>query len=99
MNKRWYDQHPIIGKKLDAFEEMDATLKDHLIKGVMVIVTNYDPGLLSYEKAFEFPLSIKRDRWYDSDPYLWLMFNTLMMADEELLQSISDYLEIENPES
>jgi predicted PolB exonuclease-like 3'-5' exonuclease len=98
MNNRWYDKHPQIGYKLDTFKEMDAKLKDHLIKGIMNLVKNYDPDLLSYEKAFDFPLSLKRHRWYDQDPYLWLMFNTLMMADDVLLQSIADYFEKELPD-
>ena len=92
---RWYDKHAKLGKRLDTFKEMDQKIRDHLLKGVMDMVKNYDPSLLSYEKAFDFPLTFNRRRWYDKDPYLWLMFNTLKMADDTLLRSVEDYLEKE----
>ena len=95
MYNRWYNEHEVLGHRLDDFKDMDQQQRDHLIKGVMNLVTNYDPNLLSYEKAFEFPLTFNRQRWYDQDPYLWLMFNTLQMADMELLASVTEYLENE----
>ncbi|MCW8995409.1 MAG: hypothetical protein OQK77_06315 [Psychromonas sp.] len=95
MNNRWYDEHPALSIKLDAFKEMDPQLSDHLIKRIMSLVTDYDPNLLSCEIAFEFPLTFNRLRWYDQDPYLWLMFNTLKMADESLLKSVEMLLEKE----
>ena len=95
MTNRWYNEHEILGKRLDDLQDMDQKRRDALIKGVMVLVANYDPSLLSYEKAFDFPLRLKRQRWYDQDPYLWMMFNTLQMADEALLQSVTEYFEDE----
>ena len=94
---RWYDKHATLSEKLNAFKEMEQVLKDRLIKGMMSLVTDYDPNLLSYEKAFDFPLAVDRQRWYDEDPYLWLLFNTLQMADGTLLQSITTYLDEEMP--
>ena len=82
MKNRLNDRHSALSKRLDEFQEMDQKFRDHLIKGVMGLVTNYDPHLLSYEKAFDFPMVLNRQRWYDQDPYLWLMFNTLKMADQ-----------------
>ena len=92
---RWYDEHATLSEKLNSFKEMEQKLKDHLIKGMMNLVTDYDPDLLSYEKAFDFPLAVNRQRWYDEDPYLWLLFNTLKIADANLLQSITNYLDEE----
>lgn len=94
---RWYDKHATLSEKLNAFKEMEQTLKDRLMKGMMSLVMDYDPNLLSYEKAFDFPLAVNRQRWYDEDPYLWLLFNTLKMADATLLQSITIYLDEEMP--
>jgi predicted PolB exonuclease-like 3'-5' exonuclease len=96
MDNRWYDQHAILSERLDDFKEMDEKRKDYLIKGVMNLVTGYDPNLLSCDKAFDFPLAFNRQRWYDQDPYLWLMFNTLKIADAKLIQSVTHYLENEN---
>lgn len=89
---RWYDKYAALNMRLEAFKEMDQKLKDRLVKGMMALVNNYDPNLLSYEKAFDFPLTVNRQRWYDQDPYLWLLFNTLKMADATLLRQIEDYL-------
>lgn len=92
---RWYDKHATLSEKLNAFKEMEHALQDRLIKGMMKLITDYDPNLLSSEKAFDFPLAVNRQRWYDEDPYLWLLFNTLRMADATLLQSITSYLDEE----
>lgn len=90
---RWYDKRPHLGKILDEFKEMDPITREPIIKGVMDLVQQYEPSLLSYEKALDFPLDFKRRRWYDNDPYLWVMFNILKVADDTLLQSAEDYLE------
>ncbi|WP_028865321.1 hypothetical protein [Psychromonas aquimarina] len=89
---RWYDKYEVLGKRLDAFNEMDQKVMDPLLKGVMDLVKEHDPSLLCYEKTFDFPLSLYRRRWYDKDPYLWLMFNTLKEADIVLLKSVEEYL-------
>ena len=89
---RWYDKRPNLGIRLDAFKEMDPTVSKPIIKGLLDLVEQYDPSLLSYEKAFDFPFDSSRRRWYDNDPYLWLMFNVLKIADDTLLQSAEDYL-------
>lgn len=89
---RWYDKRPHLGKRLDALKEIDQKIRDPIVKGVMDLVQQYDPSLLSYEKALDFPLDFNRRRWYDNDPYLWVMFNILKIADDTLLQSVEDYL-------
>ncbi|MFC1586519.1 hypothetical protein ACFL5V_13310 [Fibrobacterota bacterium] len=90
--KRWYDKYGELAKNLDSFKEMEPKQKDPLIKGIMELIKEHQPELLAAEKAFEFPLEIKRRRWYDKDPYLWLMINTLQGASRELLKLVSDYL-------
>ena len=90
---RWYDKRPRLGKILDEFKEMNPKSRECIIKSVMCLVQQYEPSLLSYEKAFDFPFNSNRQRWYDNDPHLWLMFNILEVADTPLLQSVEDYLE------
>ena len=92
---RWYDNHSNLGKRLDAFKEINQKTRDPIIKCVMDLVQQCEPSLLSYEKAFDFPFDFNRRRWYDNDPYLWVMFNVLKIADDTLLQSVEDYLEKE----
>lgn len=95
---RWYDKCPNLGARLNAFQDMDQEIRDPLLKGVMELVQQYDPRLLSYEKAFDFPLNVNRLRWYDKDPYIWMMFNTLKEADDALLHSVEKYLVEKMPE-
>lgn len=35
----------------------------------------------------EFPLEILRRRWYDKDPYVWLLFNGLRYAEIRVLEN------------
>ncbi|MCG6201829.1 hypothetical protein [Psychromonas antarctica] len=89
---RWYDKHPFLGGELDTLKERDQKSRDFIVRGVMDLVKQVDPGLLSLEKAIDFPLDSKRWRWYDNDPYLWVMFNTLKIANNALLQTVENYL-------
>lgn len=57
----------------------------------MHLIKEYDDDLLSFQRALEFPLDFKKKRWYDDDPYLWVMFNTLKISNDELLRIIEDY--------
>ena len=90
---RWYDKYRELGGKLDSISGMDPGLRDPLVKGIIDLIQEHSPDLLSSEKAFKFPLETNRRRWYDSDPYLWLLFNTLKSANIDLLQLITDYME------
>jgi len=90
--ERWYDKYEELGKHLDSFKNMKEENRDPLIKGIMSIVQQQSPELLACEKAFEFPLELHRRRWYDNDPYLWLLFNTLKSANKKVLILVVDYL-------
>lgn len=95
---RWYDKRPNLGKRLDAFKVMEPQKYTPIITDIIELIEQYDPSLLSFEKALDFRFDSNRRRWYDNDPYLWLIFNTLETADETLLQIVEDHLgqEIEN---
>lgn len=95
MQRRWYNKYITLSNRLTDFRDIETHQQDILVKGVMSLVTDYDPNLLTCDKACEFPLSIDRKRWYDQDPYIWLMFNTLQMADTVLINSVTSYLDTE----
>ena len=90
---RWYDQHPKLARLLESFKEMPRKQRDSLICGVMAIIKNYDSKLLD-KYVMEFPLNLYRRRWYDKDPYLWLMFNGLRYAERSLLKKVAFYLDV-----
>ncbi|MBF0429948.1 MAG: hypothetical protein HQK83_01615 [Fibrobacteria bacterium] len=92
---RWYDKNEQLAKCLDAFKTMDQQPKDKLIQNIMSIINEDDPDLLSAKHALGFPLEPKRRRWYDADPYLWLLMNTLRKANDKLLSKVIDVIEKE----
>jgi hypothetical protein len=90
--KRWYDKHRKLGKLLDNFKGMRKYKRDKLATGIIGIIKEHD-GMLIDDKVMEFPLDLPQRRWYDKDPYLWLIFNGLSQADKKLLKNVTAYLE------
>jgi hypothetical protein len=89
--KRWYDKHPKLARQIEAFKTMQPHLRDKLIADVMGLVKANNPGLLE-DFILDFPLDLFRRRWYDKDPYLWLLVNGLKYADPPLLKKVMMYL-------
>lgn len=85
---RWYDQYKELGGYLDLFKGMDAVKRDKMIGDIFSLIKDSDPELIS-RHVFDFPLEIHRRRWYDQDPYLWLVFNGLKNTDDKLLKKIT----------
>src|SRR5512140_2239753 len=91
---RWYDQYETLGRHIDSFKEMNASHRDHLVRGIQGIIQKHSPKLLD-ESVLDFPLDLARQRWYDKDPYLWLTINGLQQAGPDLLETVTLYLEEE----
>ena len=90
---RWYDKYERLAICLERFKGMPHASRDRLIAGVFDILRQTNPDIL--EKQFiKFPLEILRRRWYDKDPYLWLLFNGLKFVDTEVLEMVTSYLEL-----
>lgn len=87
---RWYDKHDELGRYLDLMAEMHPKERDEFVKGIMGIIKKNKPDLLT-DLVLEFPLDLFRRRWYDKDPYLWLLFNGLEYVDDNLLKKVIDY--------
>ena len=103
MDRRWHDKYTKLSLKLELFREMNTGLRDKLVKETMNLIEDYNPYLLANDKALNFPLLLDQKyigkRWYDDDPYLWLMFNTIQMADHVLLDAITEFFEKEIPDN
>lgn len=89
--KRWYDSHRV-GKQLDLLKSMAKKQRDPIVLIIMQIIKKYGSSFID-DAVIEFPLEPHQRRWYDEDPYLWIMFNGLQKADEKLLDEIATYLE------
>lgn len=88
---RWYDGREPLGSSLDALKTLSAPRRDKVVRGILACINERSPGLLD-EWVLSFPLDVNKRRWYDSDPDLWLVFNGLEHADEELLGMVTEYL-------
>ncbi|WP_354625610.1 hypothetical protein [Psychromonas sp. MME2] len=89
---RWDDQHLTLSQKLNTLKDLTEIERGPIIKEVMALLAKYQPNLLDTENAFDFPLNLKRRRWYDDDPYLWAMFNTLKCANKNSLTKVELFL-------
>ena len=54
------------------------------------IIMDYDNELID-RHVLKFPMTYKR-RWYDKDPYSWLIINALKYANEDLITDVILYL-------
>ena len=88
---RWYDKYPKLRGYLDHFKEMPSRPRNSLIKTILATINQTSPGLFD-SFVMEFQLDPNRRRWYDRDPYLWLMFNGLSRADKSLLTTVTGLL-------
>jgi hypothetical protein len=89
---RWYDKHENLAILLENLQTLNEIKRDAIISGVMEIIKLHSPNLLE-RYVLDFPLDIKRRRWYDRDPYLWLLFNGLQYADGKLLTKVTNFLD------
>ncbi|RBW47518.1 hypothetical protein DS885_02645 [Psychromonas sp. B3M02] len=85
---RWYDKRPQLGKGLDRFKEMEPEVREPILKEIIDLVEQQDPSLLSDEKANEFRLDSAGLRWYEHDPYCWLVFSILEFASVSVWESV-----------
>ena len=91
---RWYDAHEKLCRNIDKLKFTERNLRDYMVSKVMKVIKCHDPHLLDKFVA-RFPLDIQRRRWYDKDPYLWLVINGLEYGSAELLDKVADLLEEE----
>ena len=93
--KRWYEKHTVLSRNIELMRDMTDQQRDHLALGIMRIIKEQNPTLLD-DFVENFPMEIHRKRWYDQDPYLWLIINGLEYAKNDLISNVECYLEIES---
>ena len=83
---RWYDKNPELSGYIDYLRDVEPDRRDKIIGDLKDLISD---GLID-DNVLEFPLTTKR-RWYDSDPYAWLVINALKYADDELIDRVIGY--------
>ena len=91
---RWYDRHEKLGVQLEALKREKAKKREKIVAEVLAIINDEAANLLE-KYLLDFPLDQKRRRWYDKNPYLWLMVNGLQHAGPKLLKKVSAYFDKE----
>ena len=89
-NKRWYDSNPRLALLLNLLKNKEPISREEIINELKEIIVKYDEGLIDRHVS-EFPMSEKR-RWYDRNPYSWLVINTIKYADSILTERIVRHL-------
>jgi len=89
-NNRWYDKYPDLRKYVDILKSLNNQDRDEIIQSMKEIILNHDEELID-KNAMEFPIICRR-RWYDKDPYAWLVVNSLKYAEEDLITDIIIFL-------
>jgi hypothetical protein len=95
-SKRWYDAHEEFAIRLESLKTAKAGDRNRIVAGVLDIITADAPVLLE-KYLLDFPLDQKRRRWYDRDPYLWLMVNGLEHAGVKLLRKVTVFMSKTKP--
>ena len=88
MNKnRWYDKHEDLADHLEALKILPQQQLSELLKDLIAFAELLHPSLFD-EHLLEYPLDPKKRRWYDEDPYLWLVVNGLRYAEDSLIKKV-----------
>jgi hypothetical protein len=88
--KRWYDEYPKLAEVFTKMQGMEAAEREKILLDLRAIVDKHDPDFID-RNVLEFPMTFKR-RWYDADPYAWLVVNCLQYADDRLMAAVMDYI-------
>lgn len=89
---RWYDSNWKLRNYLESLKTVEPCLCEKIVRDLMDLVREYDPVLLD-RFASEYPLADKKQRWYDQNPYCWILINGLEHASPEIIESVIDYFE------
>ena len=85
---RWYDRDPTLADAIEGLKDLDARSLDRVMAEVERVIVARDETLLErYVDRFEV-----RRRWYDRNPYTWLIVNSLQFAPKDVVDEVRDCL-------
>jgi hypothetical protein len=88
---RWYDRYPPLGELLTKLKHEGENNRSRLLKGIKELIEETDPELVD-RYVLEFPMSTRKRRWYDQDPYAWLAINSLKYSSDSVKSKVVDFL-------
>ncbi len=81
---RWYDKNPVLGNYIESLKLLEKNVMEKILIGIKDIIKKNDASLID-RTVLSF--TIKR-RWYDQDPYAWLIINALQFADKKIITTV-----------
>ncbi|MBN1758786.1 MAG: hypothetical protein JW863_10730, partial [Chitinispirillaceae bacterium] len=84
---RWYDKHESLANHLESLKKMPKRQLNEMLKDLITLARLLRPSLFE-EHLLEYPLDLKKRRWYDDDPYLWLLINGLRFAEDDIILKV-----------
>jgi hypothetical protein len=90
--KRWYDSNDKLRNYIESLQNVEPELRNKIVRDLMECVRERNPSLLD-SFVEEYPLESRHQRWYDQDPYLWILLNGLKYADDDIITCVIDYFE------
>ena len=86
--QRWYDKKEI-GKYIKAMRYLQPEERDKILLDLKNLISEKNPNIM-VDHVMDFQLY--RNRWYDKDPYCWLVINSLQYIDDGLMNQVLAYL-------
>jgi len=90
--KRWYDSNWRLKNYLDKLPTLNNELYEKIVKDLMELVREEDPKAFDRFAAY-YPLSEQKQRWYDLNPYCWILVNGLKHVSPQIIEKVVHYFE------
>jgi hypothetical protein len=87
---RWYDNYPELAKYIEKMKEIDKEKRDSIIIMIKNFIIENSPDIID-KNVMDFPMGLKR-RWYDKDPFSWLIINSLKYANLDILNQVTELI-------
>ena len=89
---RWYDQYPELSLQFERLKELNPEDKSYIFDVLKKMLLEYNPRIID-DHIERFSMPIKKRRWYDKEPYSWIIVNALKYVDKAMIDKVVEYLE------
>ncbi|MCG8572832.1 MAG: hypothetical protein MJB14_22090 [Spirochaetes bacterium] len=91
-NNRWYDAYPNFAYHLEKCKYLIESDLEKVMDQIKSIIMDYNADLLE-KHVKDFPLDSKKRRWYDKNPYSWMVVNSIKFVDEVTIENITEFID------
>jgi hypothetical protein len=88
---RLYDKFLDLSQYIEKLRKLKKHKREKILIDLKDLIISHDDTLFD-KHVQEFPITVKK-RWYDKDPFSWIVVNALKYADTDLLIKLFDYFE------